>query len=531
MTSRRTFLRTAALASAGIAAPSLLTASARARALRPGDFMMIDLAGLSVSPDEAAFIREYGVRGVCLFARNIQSPAQLQGLAESLRALMGPEALVAIDQEGGGVVRTRFLPYPTAAMALGAANDPALARRVGFAAGRGLRSMGVNWNFAPVLDVNNNPQNPIISDRSFGGDADRVVRTALPWMQGAIEAGIAPCLKHFPGHGDTAVDSHLGLPTVDKPRATLDALELAPFRAALAAGAPAVMTTHILFPALDREHPATLSRAILTGLLREEFGYDGVIVTDSMGMQGITDHYGRGDAAALALRAGADLLCALGNMDARVQTAEAVQGLLRDGAMGSAMAQKRARLSALATRFPVQARPYSEAERAEDAATMQEGWARGLTAWRSPQPIPAGQPLTLVVAQSAVGSGVSDPGMQGTALLHHLAAHYDVRLVTFDPQADPAATALPFFQQVHRAGTPVVLASTARQRPSAALAAFFNALRPSLHLALWNPFTVLDVDAPALVAYGYRPEALAAATAWMRGAQPATGTFPVPLAT
>ena len=389
--------------------------------------------------------------------------------------------------------------------------------------------MGINWDFAPVLDVNNNPLNPIISDRSFGGDAPRVSRMAIPWMQGAMEAGVAPCVKHFPGHGDTAVDSHLGLPTVDKPRAVLDTLELAPFRDALAAGAPAVMTTHILFPALDPEHPATLSRPILTGLLRGEFGYDGVIVTDSMGMKGITDHYGRDESGRMALAAGADMLCALGNMDARTQTVEGIERLLRDPAMAGEMRRKRDRLVALASRYPVQASAYPAAALAEDAATMQEGWTKGLTAWRNPQPVRAGSPLTLVVAQGAVGSGVSDPGMQGLALVERLSADYDLRVVTYDPQTDPNATALPFFQQVHRPGTPVVFASTGRQRPAEALKAFAAALRPTLHLALWNPFTVLDVEAPALVTYGYRPEALAAVAAWMKGQVQATGTFPVAL--
>jgi len=529
-TTRRTFLRTATLASAALAAPSLLTGKSRARVVRPGDFMMIDLPGISVSADEAAFIREHGVRGVCVFARNIQSEAQLRGLSESLRALIGPDALVAIDQEGGGVWRTRFLPFAPSAMALGAANDPALARRVGYATARGLRSMGINWDFAPVLDVNNNPRNPVISDRSFAGNAEQVSRLAIPWMQGAVEAGIAPCVKHFPGHGDTAVDSHYGLPTVDKPRAVLDTLELAPFRDALAAGAPAVMTTHILFPALDREHPATLSRPILTGLLRDEFRYDGVIVTDSMGMQGITDHYGRGQAGELALRAGADMLCALGNMDARNQTVEGVERLLRDGAMATELNRKRARLTALSDRFPVRAQPYDAAARADDAATMAEGWTKGLTAWNTPQPIRAGSPLTLVVAQGAIGGGASDPGMQGLAIIERLAPHYDLRVVTYDPQTDPNATALPFFQQVHRPGTPVVFASTSRQRPAETIRSFAAALNPTLHLALWNPFTVLDVNAPALVSFGYRPEALDAVVRWMKGEVQATGRFPVDVA-
>ncbi|MBK3018868.1 beta-N-acetylhexosaminidase, partial [Klebsiella pneumoniae] len=168
----------------------------------------------------------------------------------------------------------------------------------GAAVARGLLGIGINWNFAPVVDINNNPANPVIAERSFGESAETVTRLAGAWMQGSLSEGVACCIKHFPGHGDTHVDSHLDLPTVAKSRAELDALELRPFRA-LREAAPSVMTAHIVYPAIDPDYPATLSRTILGGILREELGYDGVVITDALMMKAIADRYGYARAAVL----------------------------------------------------------------------------------------------------------------------------------------------------------------------------------------------------------------------------------------
>ena len=527
MTSRRSFLKTAALASTASVVVPRRAWSAPAT-LRPGDFMMVDLPTPDLTADTVAFMREYGVRGVCLFQRHIQSEAQTRGLVESLRAAIGPDVLVAIDQEGGGVLRTRTLPFAPSAMSLGAANDPALTEAVGAAVGRGLRTMGFNWNFAPVLDVNNNPGNPVIGDRSFGADPALVERLGLAWMRGLTNAGVAGCVKHFPGHGDTQVDSHYGLPVVDKPLATLEALELAPFRAAARVGAPAFMTAHIVFPTLDTEHPATLSRPILTGLLRERYGYEGVITTDSMGMQAITDKFGRGDAARLALTAGADLVMALGSREAQTSTAESIAAVLRDTSVpASEMRRKAERLAALARRFPVRSTAYGDAERRTDGDTMRRAWAAGLTTVGAARPIAPRAPLTLVVSQGAPGGSASDSGLSGQGLTGRLSERYDVRVVTFDGSADAQDAAMRDFAAFHRAGTPVVFASTSRLRLTPSVKALAAHVQPTLHLALWNPYNVADVPAPALVAYGFRPEALDAVLAWMAGEAQAPGRLPI----
>ncbi|GAB5602404.1 hypothetical protein FJNA_09290 [Thermus sp. FJN-A] len=244
--------------------------------------------------------------GVILYPSNLRRDPQ--GLVRRLKAF-DPRLVVMVDQEGGpfttyreGVVR--FPP----AMALSASGDEGLVERVGWALGCQVRRLGADVNLAPVLDVNVNPQNPIIGIRSFGADPERVARMALAFARGVLRSGARPVGKHFPGHGDTQTDSHLDLPRVDKPREALERVELLPFRRYVAAGMPALMTAHILFPALDPRLPATLSPAILTGLLRKELGFKGAVLTDDMAMGAIKRNYGAGEAALLAVKAGADLL-------------------------------------------------------------------------------------------------------------------------------------------------------------------------------------------------------------------------------
>ena len=208
-----------------------------APAFDPGALVMVGIQGKVLDSAQAAFLRKNRIRAVVLFRGNLGSEVEVRALTAALRKAMGPGALIGIDQEGGAVVRATFLPHAPAAMALGAAGTAVLAEEVGAAVARGVKSLGFNWNFAPVLDVNNNPENPVIAERSFSSNPSEVVRLAGAWMRGALGEGIACCIKHFPGHGDTRVDSHLDLPVVDKSRQALRALELKPFRAAVAAGA------------------------------------------------------------------------------------------------------------------------------------------------------------------------------------------------------------------------------------------------------------------------------------------------------
>jgi beta-N-acetylhexosaminidase len=507
---------------------------------------MVRLSGTELDEDTAAFLLENKVRGACLFRQNMTDAAQLTRLTGALRAMMGPGALIALDQEGGAVVRSTWVPAPPSAMALGAANDPLLAREVGAAVARAVRSLGFNWNFAPVLDLNNNPHNPVIAERSFGADPDTATRIALAWMEGSESEGVACCVKHFPGHGDTHVDSHRALPTVDKPLAELERFEFAPFRMAAQGdkAAPAMMTAHIVYPALDADYPATMSRTILTGILRDSWNYQGVIITDGMDMHAIAHRYGAGPAAVRALVAGADMVMAIGSRETQIETIEAIAAAIASGELPMQEVEARlARLARLADAHPAGAASRPAAAIAEgspdvmtgdapgadeapiyttdgeDRALMARAWRRALSARgqvRRPAP---GSRVRLVARQDVVSDGVSEAGVPAANIAASLAQLYEVELVTFADADTFDWSALP------QDGRFTILASTSRRRygPHAR-----ETWRPDLHLALWNPYQALDVDAPALMTYGFAAPALGAVNAWLAGEIEAEGRCPVP---
>ncbi|NEA63647.1 glycoside hydrolase family 3 protein [Streptomyces sp. SID12488] len=256
-----------------------------------------------------------GLASVGLFGRNITSPAQLAALTAQLRAERD-DVLVAIDEEGGDVTRLEVhtgSSFP-GNHALGAVDDSRLTEQVAYELGHRLRACGVNLNWAPSADVNSNPANPVIGVRSFGADPELVARHTAAYVTGLQTAGVAACTKHFPGHGDTSVDSHHALPRIDASRSVVLDRELSPFRAAIAAGTRAVMSAHILIPSLDADRPATLSHPVLTDLLRGELGYTGLIVTDGMEMQAIAGTYGIEHGSVLAIAAGADAICVGGGL-------------------------------------------------------------------------------------------------------------------------------------------------------------------------------------------------------------------------
>ncbi len=237
-------------------------------------------------------------------------PLDAASLLNRLQAIAPLPLLVTADFETGAGFRLEGATNFPSAMAFGAAGDPQLAREAGRITAVESRAIGVHVNFAPVVDVNNNPRNPVINIRSFGEDPDAVAALAAAYIEGLADGGMIATVKHFPGHGDTDIDSHLALPVLRHPRTRLDAVELPPFRAGIAAGAGAVMTAHMALPAIhpDNETPATLSKPIVTGLLRDELGFDGLVFTDSMRMRAITDMLSPADAAGGAVMAGHDLV-------------------------------------------------------------------------------------------------------------------------------------------------------------------------------------------------------------------------------
>ena len=271
----------------------------------------IGFDGLTL-PESARELIAAGVGFVVLFARNVASPQQVAALNASIKAAAPGSIAICVDQEGGRVARLRegFTPLP-AMRSLGERNDAGLAFAIGQMMGRELRAVGFDVDFAPVLDVDTNPANPVIGSRSFSHDPQIVARLAVQLAAGLQDAGVAACGKHFPGHGDTSQDSHVALPRLDHDLARLEAVELVPFEAAARAGIAAIMTSHIVFTPLDAISPATLSPAVLDGVLRRRLKYDGLVFTDDLEMGAITQHCDTGEAAVRAIEAGADvaLIC------------------------------------------------------------------------------------------------------------------------------------------------------------------------------------------------------------------------------
>ena len=283
-----------------------------------GQLMIIGFDGTAVDAELRAMITDYHVGGVILFARNVQSPEQVARLTNELQTIAlesgHPGLFIAIDQEGGRVARltedTGFTEFPSA-MALAATGDPENARRMAAAMAVEMRAVGINVDFAPDLDVNNNPSNPVIGTRSFSSDPAKVAEYGIAFAQGLQENGVLAFGKHFPGHGDSAIDSHIDLPLIPHDRTRLNEIELVPFRGAIQAGFAGIMSAHVTFPAIDPNPgmPATLSRSVLTSLLRDDLGFKGIIATDSLEMGALAvNGYPPPVGALLAFAAGADIL-------------------------------------------------------------------------------------------------------------------------------------------------------------------------------------------------------------------------------
>jgi beta-N-acetylhexosaminidase len=324
-----------------------------------GQLFMIGFEGTAVTPDLAAFVREYKPGGVILFSRNLESLEQIVQLTNDLQAC-SPHAplLIAIDQEGGRVSRLpkSFTIFPPCEV-LGRCQSSELAYAAAATIAKELRAVGINMNMAPVLDVNSNAANPVIGDRAFGPTPEVVSELGLATIGGLQDNRVVGCGKHYPGHGDTNADSHKELPVVVAPRERLEAIELPPFRAA-APRVGAMMTAHVLYPSLDERYPATLSAAIIGGLLRKEIGYDGVVLTDDLEMHAIIDHYGMEEATVRAILAGCDMPLICRDRNREVAAITALDKAVADGTVSAdRLEQSLARVAKLKARFLPPVRP------------------------------------------------------------------------------------------------------------------------------------------------------------------------------
>ncbi len=300
-----------------------------------GQLMIVGLEGTSMQEDARAMIKEHKIGGFILYKNNIASASATVELLDELKTanLGNPAPLwLSVDQEGGKVSRMpqEFISLPSA-REVAARADLDYAYGIGEALGAQIGSLGFNMNFAPVLDIDSNPDNPVIGDRAYGSTPDSVIETGIAVMEGLQSQDVAAVVKHFPGHGDTSVDSHLDLPVVNKSLDELEAFELLPFVEAIQQQADAVMVAHLLIPALDEKLPASLSYAVITGLLRDKLGYDGVVMTDDMTMGGIVKHYNIGEAAVQSILAGSDIVLVGHDTQLQLQVLQALRASAQSG--------------------------------------------------------------------------------------------------------------------------------------------------------------------------------------------------------
>lgn len=305
-----------------------------------GEHFIIGFPGKKPSKEFLTFLHDESIGGVILFAENIASQRQLQELTAQLQDATGGTLLIAIDHEGGRVFRgPRSLTHfpPMAEVAKTAVKEgKEFVFKMGQTMAAELRACGVNWNLAPVLDVATNPFNPVIGDRSFSSDPQVVAELGCELIRGLDAGGIMSCGKHFPGHGDTDLDSHLDLPQLAHTRKRFDACEFIPFRAAIAADVPAIMTAHLRVPLLDPKHPATISTSILTGILRDELGFNGVIVSDDLEMKGIANLMPIQAATVQACTAGCDMIILHRDLAIQQQSVKSLRDAVDQGIVPAA---------------------------------------------------------------------------------------------------------------------------------------------------------------------------------------------------
>ncbi len=396
--------------------------------------------GVPAAPLDA--LRAFAPGALILFARNVGAPDELRALIAALREGASPSPLILVDQEGGRVERIRegVAALPSA-MAVGATADPALAERLGTLLGRDLADLGIDVDLAPVADLSLQPRNAVIATRAYGDDSERVADFVIAFARGLERGGVAPALKHFPGHGSTSEDSHVARPHVTADAATLRVRDLVPFARALAARAASiVLTAHVVVEAFDDERPATISRAVLTDLLRGELGYDGIIATDCLEMDAIAKGIGTVRGAVEALAAGADLLLISHHLDLAHAAADGIAAAVRDGEIPlSRLQEAHARVRGLRER---RAQRVPLSGDVDETAPL-EAARRAPTALRGNPRLEPGKPVTVISFEGAIADNVVLSGRHApvesaslSAALRRRGWKSEIMRVALEPAAD-----------------------------------------------------------------------------------------------
>lgn len=486
-------------------------------------------------------VEDMQVGGIILMGRNVRHEdlSVTVNTINELQAMSREPLLISVDQEGGMVARfVDGVAVMPSNMSIGATGHPELAYMAAKACGEELKAIGVNYDFAPSVDVNNNPDNPIIGTRSYSESPDIVAKFGVQAIKGYQDAGVIACAKHFPGHGDTAVDSHLALPSVPYPRERLDQIELKPYKPAIDAGVSSIMTTHIMFPAIDPDLPSTLSKKIITGILRNELGYDGVIVTDSMEMKAIADNWGVAEAGVMAIEAGVDLVLIPHTLARQREAREAILKAVKDGRISEArLDESVARLTALKQRYNLSQRRYADPSalgkllRTPEHLTVQKEIAeRSVTLVRNENgavPLkPAANDKVLVIGMHSTLPALADAARKyhGNVQEVQISGEHDAAMKqAMEAASDAAAIIIPTCpREPWRAAMDQALQTD--------LVKAVNALGKKLVVvAVRDPYDLRNFpEVGAYVCtYGYREGMMDAAAAVIFGAIAPQGTLPV----
>lgn len=500
-----------------------------------GQLIMVGFDGTQANETIETHIRERFVGGIVLFSRNIQSPKQTAELTNQLQRLAESTAhriplFIGIDQEGGWVIRLKegatVLPGN---MALGATGSTELAERAGEITAVELAAVGVNLNFAPVMDVNNNPQNPVIGRRSFGESPELVSRLGVAYIRGLQHNGVLGTAKHFPGHGDTTVDSHFDLPTVNHDRERIHALELQPFRAAIDADVAAIMTAHIVYPAFDPDRPATLSPSVLTDVLRKELGFDGLLITDAMEMKAIDDRYRSGEAAVMAIEAGADIVMVLWTLTKQIEVFDALLSAVKSGRISQA------RLDQSVERILKSKATSAFDRRFVDVDAV--GGAVGTDAHKQLAQTIASQAITVVRNRDNLLPLKLEPETSvlilsaSSSLFENFKAHHPNTVEASIPEKSETENILPQLTlQIKNAD--VVIAGIMNNDQAAFIQQMSVATKtPVIVIALGSPYTLQSCPAvsASIATYDIHHASVSAAVDVILGAQKAQGKLPVQL--
>lgn len=502
-----------------------------------GQLMVIGFDGTTLTPELRDMLERYHVGGVILYDRNIESPqqlAQLNNAAQQAAQQSGHVGLfVSIDQEGGIVTRLKtdkgFTEFP-GAMALAATGDAANVRRVAQTMALEMRAVGINADFAPDLDVNNNPANPVIGSRSFGSDPQRVAQFGVAFVAGLQSAGVLAFGKHFPGHGDTSVDSHVALPSVPHERARLDAVEFVPFRAAMQAGVAGIMSAHLTFPAIDPTPAlaATLSPKVLTDLLRGELQYDGLLVTDSLMMGALAQSgYPPPQAAATSLKAGADILLFNSGYELHRQAHRLMVDWVQRGVIPQARLDEAVRRVLLAkARYAILDAPSVDAS----AASSRVGTPENQSLSRNV----AAQSVTLLRDDAHWLPLASDAKLFVVETASNLGLGKALGATTMTLSAPLRASDITTIVERGKEGRTIIVASSdAAKNPAQAslINALLSAKVRTVVVAMRSPYDLMAfASAPTyLTTYGSQPSSVEALVDVLMGKANAQGRLPVEL--